>query len=457
MSPHISIDRSKFSLDAAGVAGFFGGDETLSAMATVHLYRGRRWLGWYNSPGSYTVAKRYGQLANSRFWDGLFPGPNFEPAEAFGLDGKPGPRYVGSLSGTDMVTGHLAYLTIQISRELKDVRVQGEPSTETLPAAVTVIHVGNVDAHMGRVEMMSAHHALLAMIPITVSLATCILCAIVDDWLAFSLILLGIISSGISCFVIGTARLDYRAPKNVTPGVPPGDGLLLTPRDVVVLIGSEKDVNVITKGQFSLAMSGAKEYRSVGLCSLLLLAQFMLQLLLIPQASLFGQIMFISSLAASWAYNSFLSSLENEKIQGDLLCKALLVDDASIKKYNLQSRRSQAVFACSILSRGKETNDDFDAERMLSLFVPNKTKVWNLWRKKVAAELKSDRPDKSFANVTAEEKKGLSGEQYRLLMTFLDDAQHAFNACRERVPDLLSSRNSSICEAKEANKAKDMV
>jgi hypothetical protein len=102
----VPINQSKANLDTSGVAGFFGGDEAISAMATVHLYRGRRWLGWYNSPGSYTVAKKFGQLANSRFWDGLFPGPNLTPAEVFGLDGKTGPHYWGVLSGTDMFTGH---------------------------------------------------------------------------------------------------------------------------------------------------------------------------------------------------------------------------------------------------------------------------------------------------------------------------------------------------------------
>ncbi|KAG1873535.1 hypothetical protein DFJ58DRAFT_362777 [Suillus subalutaceus] len=441
------INTGSFSLDAAGVAGFFGGDETLSAMATVHLYRGRRWLGWYNSPGSYTVAKRYGQLANSRFWDGLFPGPNFEPAETFGLDGKPGPRYVASLSGTDMATGHLAYLAIQISRELKGMAVRGESSTETLPAAVTVIRVGDV-TDMRRVGKMSIHHALLATIPITISIAACFSCAIVNDWLAFSLILLGIISSGITCLVIGTARLRLQAPTNVTPGVPPGDGLLLTPRDVVVLKGSEKDVNVITKGHFELDMHGGKEYRSVGLCSLLLLAQFLLQLLLIPQATLFGQVMFLSSLAASWAYNSFLSSLESEKIQGDLLCKVLRVEEGSIQKYYIHNRRSQAVFACSILSDGIETDEDFDAERMLSLFVPNKTRVWNLWRKKVAAQLKSTCPDKKI-HVTAEEKEGLCEEQRKLLDTFLDDAQRAFKAYRERAGGLRYFNSSQSWEAKD--------
>lgn len=60
--------KTQFDLDISGVAGFFGGDVSVSAMATVHIYEGRKWLGWYNQPGSYEIAKRYGQLSRSRFW-----------------------------------------------------------------------------------------------------------------------------------------------------------------------------------------------------------------------------------------------------------------------------------------------------------------------------------------------------------------------------------------------------
>jgi len=296
-------------------------------------------------------------------------------------------------------------------------------------AAVTVVRVGDV-TYDDQVEMMSTNHALLATIPITVSFATCFVCAVVRDWFAFSLILLGILSSGISCFVVGTAKMHLQSQKNVTEGVPPGDGLLLTPRDVVVLKGAEKDVNAITKGKFFLDMRGGKEYRAVGLCSLLLVAQFLIQLLLTPQATLFGQIMFLSSFAVSWMYNSFLSSLENEKVQGDILCKALRVDENSIKKYHILNRRSQAVFACSILSEGVEENEDFDAERMLSLFVSNRTRVWSRWRAKVARELKST-GTKSF-EATEEDREGLGKDECRLLDTFLEDARRAYNAYRKR-------------------------
>lgn len=110
----IPLKSSTINLDISGVAGFFGGDVAVSAMATVHVYQGRKWLGWYNSPGSYEIAKRYGQLGRSRFWDGLYPGINVDPAVLFELDGLYGPKYRAVHSGTVMSkTGHLAHLFLQ--------------------------------------------------------------------------------------------------------------------------------------------------------------------------------------------------------------------------------------------------------------------------------------------------------------------------------------------------------
>ncbi len=93
---HSPIGNNKFSLDSSGIAGFFGGEESFAAMNTVHL-PARRWMGWYNSPGSYFVAKKYGILPESRFWDGLFPGATVTPAKLVELDVNLGPRYTGVL------------------------------------------------------------------------------------------------------------------------------------------------------------------------------------------------------------------------------------------------------------------------------------------------------------------------------------------------------------------------
>ncbi|KAG6380616.1 hypothetical protein JVT61DRAFT_4982 [Boletus reticuloceps] len=134
------LAQTKFNLNPAGVAGYFGGEEAISAMATVHLYKGRRWLGWYNSPGSGSIAKRFGRIANSRFWDTLFPGPNDSPVVAFGLDGKKGPQYI-ALSGTTFPTRHLGYLTMERCKEVESEEIKGRKTTSFNVAYLAMKHV----------------------------------------------------------------------------------------------------------------------------------------------------------------------------------------------------------------------------------------------------------------------------------------------------------------------------
>ncbi|KAG1856380.1 hypothetical protein DFJ58DRAFT_342275 [Suillus subalutaceus] len=437
----VPINQSHFNLNTSNVAGFFGGDEAIAAMTTVHLYRGRRWLGWYNSPGSYTVAKKFGQLAKSRFWDGLFPGPNLTPAEVFGLDGKPGPRYWGVFSGTEMTTGHLAYLMVEKTKEVQaEAEVEGR---ETTPLSVTIVDVGDgVVKHLDRAPMMSIHHALLAAIPITISFATCGISAASGDWLAFALIMIGIISSGVSCLVMGSAQLEFASVKEAAPGVPPADGLLIMRNDVVILRGEEKDIDPITKGRFDLKMGGSPEFRRIGLCSLLLLAQFLIQLLLIPQASTFGQIMFISSLAASWAYNSFLASLEQEKIQIGVLTKALR--DPPMLKIALKNRAAQAVFACLVLSDNvrRPPNSDFKPKEVLQCFISNETRVWNAWRKKVVEELEKHGEEKSF-DLSSSDLLGFRDDEKKLLRSLLQDACSAYRGYQNHI-DKIRPISSSL-------------
>ena len=248
------LKGSKFTLDASGVAGFFGGEEAISAMATVHLFHGRRWLGWYNSPGSYTIAKRFGQLASTRVWDGLFPGPNETPAVSFGLDGRQGPKYVATLSGTEMQTGHLGYLTMMKAKDEKGLKsIAGR---ETAPSNVAYLELKEVK-YDGGVPKRNHGNALVAFIPVTISFAGCIMCAMVADWYSFAMILLGIVSSGIACLVIGSGELTLDTVRKPAPGAPPGDGMLIGDDTVIVVKGAEKDVNAITKGKFVLTISGA--------------------------------------------------------------------------------------------------------------------------------------------------------------------------------------------------------
>ncbi|KAF9236237.1 hypothetical protein BU15DRAFT_50429 [Melanogaster broomeanus] len=425
------LSNAKFTLDASAVAGFFGGETAISAMTTIHLYHSRRWLGWYNSPGSYQIAMCFGRLANSRFWDAVFPGPNKPPEISFGLDGQRGPTYIGVLSGTEMQTGHLAYLTMQKIKETTAEEINGNGRITT-PGYVALLDLGRV-TYEGPVPQEHFRHALCALFPITVSVVTCLVSGMINDWYCASMILLGIISSGLASFVIGSGKLYLKTNNTPAPGAPAGDGILVDGNTALVIRGEEKDVNAITKGSFELQIGGKPTYHQIGMCSLVLIIQFLLQLLLIPQGSLFGQIMFVTSLAVSWMYNSYLSSLEKEMIQVGILFQKL--GRPTLKKFRLGTRTKMAVFACLLVcSRGLHgTNPG----KILQHFIPNDTPVWQRWREKVLQKMNDTSRSESL-KLDQDDLENFDEAQRTLLTGLLDDADDTFKEFHERSTTSLS-------------------
>ncbi|OJA18663.1 hypothetical protein AZE42_10099 [Rhizopogon vesiculosus] len=482
--PIVTLNTNHFSLDVGGFAGFFGGEEAVSAMETVHLYRGRRWTGWFNSPGSYSVGKRYGQLANSRLWDGMFPGPNEEPTSFIGLDGKAGPPYIASQSGTFIKqTNHLAYLLMQ---RCKDQEAMTVPGRRTRTNKVTIVETQDIDFKGANgntdpsftIHARDGFHKHIAFIPIATSVATCILCAWDGDWYCFSLILLGILANGISCLVIGSASIVLQSVAH-SETAPPGDGMLMDGNHVVVMLGKEKNVAAITQGKFQLeyqpwvrarirkerrkrqivgdgisnihrssskkdAESGPRvespdedaeinnEYAAIGLCSLLLVLQFLTQLLLIPQGTLFGQVMFLTSFGVSWVYNLFLASMDKEYLQEELLLQALGLSDEYMKTYKLGTRTTAAVFACLALQpecdSGEWERRGFKPQVIIRQFIPNDTHVWAVWRDQVLEQMKNNTPGWQSLDIKAcDDRVAAFGENERkLLSDLLSDARTAF-------------------------------
>lgn len=400
-----NINRSTYKLDMSGVVGLFGGDSAVDALETIHLYAHRRWAGWYNYPGSVTVAKRFGQMADSRLWDSVFPGPNESPAITFRLAGKSGPDYSGSFSGTKLRTGYLGYLIAAESTDLPEKSLQlsmkdGTPGRKTgSSASVTVILLPSrhqptrkltddnatkqKDALIPINPKKGPRLALWAIVPSLVSIMACVFCFIGRDSFCASLILLGIVSSGISSLVLGTATLHIRAPIPSTAS-PPGDGLMF-PEDgsIIFLKGEEAAVNIITKGEFVLDYSAGilphPKHHTIGISSLLLMAQFLAQLLLIPFSSFFGQIMFLISFVASGVYHLCVVSNGREKVHREILLREL---SAQVEKWTLGTRTQMAVFVCLLLGEGS------NPDATLNSIIPNETPVWRCWKEKVLEELK---------------------------------------------------------------------
>ncbi|KAI9462699.1 hypothetical protein HD554DRAFT_2206510 [Boletus coccyginus] len=415
ITPGTPLDTSSFSLDTSGVSGFFGGDEAISAMATVHIYRGRRWLGWYNSPGSYEIARQYGRIAKSTFFKGSFPGIRTSPAKLFEFDGWQGPRFQAIGSGTIMdSTGHLASVLMkQCASTDGPVAIPGRDGPGV---GVTIVRLKEVPPTMLEPKRITTYSPLFAIFPIAASLAACISSGVYKDWISFSLILWGILSNGISCLVIGSGTLQFTHHKPA-PGSPPGDGILGSRKEFALLQGEEGAVNSITAGHFSLKFPFHEEY--VGYCSILLTIQFIAQLFIIPQGTLFGQIMFISSLGVSWVYNSCLSALDKEKIQQRILLDEIL-KNAVLTRYTLTTRTAAVVFALCVLSPE-------DPSKILDAYLPNDTKVWRKWKETVLQRLRREEKELRFH---FEEKdwnlSGYTGAERELLCTLYGDAWAAY-------------------------------
>ncbi|KAH0840279.1 hypothetical protein J3R83DRAFT_1287 [Lanmaoa asiatica] len=377
----------RFSLDMSGVAGLLGGGDAVSAMATVHVYGNRRWLGWYNTPGSFQIAKRFRSLAKSTSFRDILSGnisPRFlsksvhtDPMALFKLDSCKGPRFRAAQSGTVIQeTGYLAALFMKECAILHSGDVV--LGRETRPVRITIAQLGQ--AHTAEIPLThsSAFTFLFASIPIVVSVGTCVLCAVFEDWYASSLILVGIIANGVSCLVLGSADFVFNHPEPAK-GSPAGDGILGSGEDIVLLKGTEGAVNSITRGRFSLRFSSKGHYSLIQWCSLLFFIQFIAQLLLISQALLFGQVMFLASLGVSALYNARLSSLDKEKIHRNLLSGRVL-ENLTLKKYTLGTRTTAVVFMLLVLQLQDPTG-------LLNELLPNDTKVWRRWKESILERL----------------------------------------------------------------------
>lgn len=396
----VHLDKSRFTLDASGVAGFFGGTEAASAMATVHLCKNRKLLGWYNSPGSYEIARRYGLLTKFGFFFGGGHADSGPLLALSDLDGRKGPPFLRVHSGTIIPeTDHLAAIFM---KECPSSECLIKPMDGRQPVRVTIAELDSCpqDDNL-RLIPTSCDSLLYAAVPILVSAGTCATCAVNADWYSFSLILLGMIANGLSCFILGSVKLRFMRPRLAGESDKEGascihakprrvSGILITPSHVVLLKGREDAAMTVARGKFVFAppSSGRPDHRCIAWCSVLLLFQFIAQLLLVPQGSLFGQIMFVTSLAVSWCYNLWLCSHDKEEIQQKILHNTILgLKKEDVEPYGLKSWLAMVVFVLLTLVLEDEELKEHELKNVLDVLVEDSGEVWEVWKPAVLQQL----------------------------------------------------------------------
>ncbi|THU84428.1 hypothetical protein K435DRAFT_687528, partial [Dendrothele bispora CBS 962.96] len=379
----------RFQLNSSGLAGFFGGDEAIAAMNTTQCYKVRRYMGFYNSPGGFRMAKHYGRLAKSRIWRGFYPDVYLEPHEVFSLDGGPGkmcPDFLGARTGVVMDrTGHLGYLFFKKMRHEADKNLTCVKKTrKTKPVKVTIVKLGDIELKNDVLRPAPIRYDVLLVNAFTIlaSLAASIVSGLSKDWYAFYLILLGIIAHGAACFILGSGRIEVKLvpPPSESPR---GDGLMTMEGDIMIVLGEEREVFQITRGSISVEFPDWVKWHGyfvIGACCLLLMLQLLVQLFLIPQATLFGQILFLCSFGVSFLCNTYLSAFDKEDLQRKTLQnKVWNVGKDSVKGYEFQNWTTMAVAMLYVL----QPTRDGVSEQLFNRLLPNRTPEWKVFKKDV--------------------------------------------------------------------------
>jgi hypothetical protein len=423
----VPLQDSQIKIDTSAVAGFFGGEESLSGMATMHLYEGHAWFGWYNNPGSFVMARRFGELFSGLYKSRPTPGehkkkpPDFvfevDPNTLFKFDHKEGPQFCASQSSTYIKdTGYASQLFLAACKRLDEIVVPGRSKRRI---GVTIADLDEVPPAESSPRLQRRWSRMMAILPIIVSVGGCVSCGYFEDWYCFSLILLGIVSSGLSSLVMGAGDLRFVHPWP-SPHAPKGDGILISESEVVVLRGNEGAVTPVTRGRFSVRFTSRWQCYSIRVAVFLLATQFLLQLLFVPQGTVFGQIVFLATLGVSWTYHSYLFP-PIEMVQRKLLFDILKLRPSMLTKFSLGTRTQMAVFVLLTLRPN-------DPAKILDMLLPNDTKIWKKWKSAVLDKLKEMEQDGGEFSFEDSDGGDENGKETQLLKTLLGDATDAYRA-----------------------------
>ncbi|KAI6114716.1 hypothetical protein EDD16DRAFT_1483393 [Pisolithus croceorrhizus] len=389
------LANTKFILDSASVAGLLGGEEAMSTVALAQIYDRRKWLGWYNTPGSYTMGKRFRRLAHSIVSDSPANPSSGAKSEMVHIDPtlllqhdgwSKGPVFKGIYSGTSMhETGPLASLLMKKCIRMSGTKVRGRT---TQPVNVTI---AKLEQHPRLQPQMRFHHSppICAIIPIAVSLATCAICGLYGEWYAFFMILLGILARGLTCVFIGSGDLVFDHPKSAE-GSPPGDGILGCDHELILLRGNENVVNAVTRGRFFYSFGSKNACRMVELCSFFLIAQAIVQLICVPQSDLFGQLMFVLSIATSWVYNLLFLSVDKVEVRHEIFRSVL--GSPNLEKSVFPNRSSAVVSLLLSVTDKAHPSDPETMKKIMDGLLPSGSLVWETWKGIVIEHLTKRQP-----------------------------------------------------------------
>lgn len=152
----------------------------------------------------------------------------------------------------------------------------------------------------------------------------------------------------------------------------PADGVLICDRDLTILQGPESTIAGITRGRYTLSYPDEPNHHRVGFASMVLAFQAFSQLILMPVATLEGQIIFLDTFAISRVYNAYLASVDREDLQSEVLMDVL--GRAELRPPKVIFEKWNSVLAASAFCLRPINIDAY-----LSKLIPNRTPIWDFW------------------------------------------------------------------------------
>ncbi|CAO3667315.1 unnamed protein product [Umbelopsis ramanniana] len=282
--PTGSWNPPDFRLDLSGVAAVVGGEEAVAATLAAFT-TGNSWLiGAYAPPGAYVVARFFGRSVWGPVWNSIFPGERYDLAAAFHLHAPSGYRYHGLCSEVD----NEPFSNIP-DRLVDAYSLYGDNGLEDLKGKVHDMSAGQgtdvllyifsaEDGWHNEKEVYIKPNRILiigSMIAFIFNSAICVILILMDDWLAVSIILAGMVINFLFMGTMSSFKITVLKHKLIeTNCLPPGHGIFYQqqPNDpLMAVFGSEDSVNSISKSRLSVREQNSNIKLGIGCIAMYLL------------------------------------------------------------------------------------------------------------------------------------------------------------------------------------------
>ncbi|KAI0712990.1 hypothetical protein C8T65DRAFT_646353 [Cerioporus squamosus] len=275
---------------------------------------------------------------------------------------------------------------------------------------------------------------LIWAVPAYGSIATCIVCALAREWWCFVSILMEIYSRA----ALGMGRLTVTASsddvgpmrrlkqetreeeeeKQQRPSSAPQQKHSPTPADSEGLLLHECGV-VVLRGNKSTVFFASENSTQINVGLFALVIQFLTQLVLIPRGTLFGQLMFVVSLAVSSMYNIYLAICQ-DTLQTQYLLDLCGLDESSFRTITMSSKACMAIFACLALRH----QPVYAPRKLLDELAVEQGVVRERWKDVVARKLENE--ESMVFSQEDENIEGLDDTEKTSLAKLLKDAEEAY-------------------------------